>query len=284
MFTNFLIPLLLLFTDKSSPTHTVATSESVDYAQVPDDLFIGQRLLLGSMSMADIRRRHIKTIRKKTVGEDYTEWSIEQFDEQGHTTYRRNWHQRLHQPGSGYSQFFVCKYAADGKLLAVSSVADSLQNRVIRRYAYRYTNRGRLKTAGNYRLTYYLDGLLCSVTDGSGTERYFYNPQGQLIQIKFGVEPGVLVCGNTTDEWQGEYNADHLLTRETHIGFEGHTYQLTYNAAGQLTRRTSSDPTWTYACTYTYQTGLIAHTTETYSGRAYGQEVTRNTSYEYERY
>lgn len=254
-----------------------------DYAQVTDDLFIGNRLLLGSMSMAEVKRRHIRTIRKKTTAARWTSWETEQFDAQGHTVYRRSWTQEPNQPGSGYSQFFACEYAPDGKLTAVSALEDSLGRHVRQRFTYSYTRRGQLRRAGHYRLTYYLNGLLQSVTSGS-TEHYFYNADGQPIRIEFGTEPGIVACGNGTTEWRGEYDAGHRLSRETHIGVHGHTYQLFYDQAGQLIRRTSADGGWNYECRYTYQDGLLARTEEKFNGREFGEPQVTTTTYAYERY
>ncbi|RTQ48461.1 hypothetical protein EJV47_15935 [Hymenobacter gummosus] len=294
MLSSLFAPLLLFFLpDAPATTARPHAAEAAapaqpaaalpDYAQVTDDLFIGNRLIQGTMSMAEIKQKRIRTIRQKTTDAGYVCWNTEQFDERGHTVYRRLWNQWPDRPSSGYSHFFACDYAPDGKLIAVAVCADSLRNEVTRRLAYRYTKRGQLKSAGNYRLAYYPDGRLQSVTGGS-TEQYHYNAQGQLTRIVFGMEPGLMTCSNRTEEWQGEYDAAHRLSREVHVGLHGHSYELSYNAAGQLIRRTSTDGGWNYECLYTYQNGLLAQAVEKFSGREFDGPQARTTTYTYELY
>jgi YD repeat-containing protein len=247
-------------------------------------LFLGNRLLLKPVSMADVKRHHIKAIRKKTTATTWTFWDTEQFDERGHTTYRRNWSQRPQEAGSGSSQFFACEYRPDGKIAAVSEFADSLHRQLRWRSIYSYSFRGQLKRAGNYRLTYYHNGLLKSVAGSINTEHYYYNGWGQLTRIEFGTQPGIVTCDNGTTKWQGKYNARQQLSSEAHVGIHGHEFQLLYDQAGQLIRRTSSDGSWNYECRYTYQNGLLTRTDEVFSGRAFDGPQATTTTYEYEQY
>ena len=180
-----------------------------------EDINIGHRILLGSISKETIQRRQIKSV--TTVG-----FNIEKYDSLSYLTYEKcdAW-----EFGPDYKYFFDEK----GKLLYLVTYngTDTIK--------YSYDKELNLTQCGGWTIKYYPNGFKKSVENSAEIETYEYDINGNICHINFDIKPGIGYCGNRTSEWFGEYDKNHRLVRDLKIGFPSSPIEIyKYSNSGDI--------------------------------------------------
>ncbi len=217
--------------------------------QVLDDLKPGPRLMLNDISKAVVLKYHIKSVKYFDSGAvEYRRLeAIEKFDANGNKNMNNT---------SAY------RYEYGNNNTPISIAMIDTGDTIIATAGYKYDSSGRLLQAGDYVLKYNYNGLIKSVENRTDIERYTYDYRGNLVHIKYDLQPRVITCGNRAIEWNGEYDNKGHLIKEEFIDPDRWFIYYKYSRAGlpikskTVTGRDDRDIT-TY---YIYTNGLLTET------------------------
>jgi len=176
---------------------------------------------------------------------------------------------------NGYDNYNNLQYRTDARGVLTTYSYDTLN----RPTGMSYTTSGTTATAtASVTLTYgtstssYNNGLLVSMTDGSGSESYTYNNMGRIMQSS-------KVIGITTYNTGYTYNSGGEIAQITYPS--GRVVQQSYDAVGRLCAVGTSGSTCSTGTTYA--TGVAYNTAQQVTGFNYGNGMTASYGYSADR-